>query len=557
MSGNAYKGQPEFVVEDQSATIALLRAAETHGGASVSRIDTHGAVVFIAGERVYKLKRAVKFSFMDFSTCAKRRAACLNEVRLNRRTAPDLYLGVTPVRADAGGNLSLGPLVTDPEALDVVEGDEGTDGAIRDWVVVMQRFDGDGLFDRQARDGRLTEEKLEDLARVIADFHGAAETVSRDGDAAGEFAAIVRQNIDDLREHDAITRNRLAVLEERCEAALDRHADLLDRRASAGFRRRCHGDLHLGNVCEVAGRPTLFDCIEFNDAFAEIDTLYDLAFLLMDLMHGDRRGDMQVGANRVLNAYLERLPENMEGLALLPIFLSARAQIRAKVGLAAADLCDERDEAERRRDEALDYFQAACRFLVPEQNALIAVGGLSGSGKSTLAKVLAPLVGAVPGAVVLRSDAIRKRRFDWPPTELLPAYAYASDVSKDVYIELENLAIEGVAAGHTVIADATFQRVEGRARLVEVARRVGVPFIGFWLSASTEVMQARVAARQGDVSDATAEVVARQVRTGDTPGESEEGWVRLEAEGSMDAVRDGALTHLRRQGIVRQESGDR
>src|SRR4051794_36338996 len=256
---------------DQAEVAAFLGDPATHGGAGVERIDTHGSMVFMAGDRVYKLKRAVRFPYMDYGTPEKRAAACEAEVRLNRRMAPSLYLGVAPVLRGADGGLVLGPVS------DTAQGD-----AV-DWVVVMARVDQDTLFDRMAERGALTPDLMRRLADAIAEFHASAERFTdRGGSSAMRW--VVDGNIAEMAERpDLFEPDQLAVLADRSRTALDRHSALLDRRRDQGLVRFCHGDLHLRNICLVEGQPTLFDCIEFNDDIAIIDVLYDQAFLLMDL----------------------------------------------------------------------------------------------------------------------------------------------------------------------------------------------------------------------------------------------------------------------------------
>ncbi len=251
----------------QDEVIRLLSDASTYGAGPVERIETHVSEVFLVGDRALKLKRAVVFPYLDFSTAGKRRAACEAEVRINRRTAPDIYKGVVAVTRRRDGTLAV-----------------GGDGTPVDWLVDMRRFDQDTLFDRLARKGALKRAMMEDLADAIARFHDSADVRTDAGGRAG-VAMILNSNaqcfvdwgpgILDAAETDSLGRQ--------ADAALAAAAPVLERRRRGGRVRFCHGDLHLRNICLVDGRPTLFDGIEFNDAFATIDVLYDLAFLLMDL----------------------------------------------------------------------------------------------------------------------------------------------------------------------------------------------------------------------------------------------------------------------------------
>ncbi|WP_340117502.1 AAA family ATPase [Pelagibius sp. 7325] len=479
--------------QNQAAVLALLADPATYGAGvdDVQRIDTHGAIVFLAGDRAYKVKRAVAYPYMDFSTLERRRVLCLREQEINSRTAPDLYLDVVPVTKTASG-LAL-----------------GGEGKAVEWVLVMRRFDQDQLLSRRAAAGQLTAQTMTALADAVARFHDAAEP--RQDIAAGAKAMrwVISENGEefaeraDLFDPDAVRRVTEAAL-----AQLDRHAALLDARAADGKVRLCHGDLHLRNVVLLDGKPTLFDAIEFNDAIACIDVIYDLAFLLMDLEHRDLRPF----ANLVLNRYLQRRDE-AEALALLPLFLSARAAVRAKVAasLEAVAGNDGDENKVARRTEAAAYFELAGRYLDPPPPRLVAVGGLSGTGKTTLARALAPDFGAAPGALHLRSDVLRKQLAGVDELEHLPPEAYSAEASADVYAALVARACQALAAGHAVILDAVFARPEERETVEAVARAAGVEFTGLWLQAPPAVLKSRVSARSGDASDATAAVVEQQL----------------------------------------------
>jgi predicted kinase len=323
-------------------------------------------------------------------------------------------------------------------------------------------------------------------------------------------------------------------------AALHGAAGVLDERAAAGFVRRCHGDLHLNNIVLWRGRPVLFDAIEFDDSLATIDTLYDLAFLLMDL---DQRGQRSA-ANAVLNRYLWRSGAalDLQGLRALPLFLGLRSAIRAMVTAERAE--QERDEAQARdRQAGHRYLGAALGYLEPAAPRLIAVGGLSGTGKSTLARVLAPDIGPAPGAVHLRSDLERKSIFGVGETTPLGSDAYTKTTSEKVYTTLNEKLRHVLAAGHAGVVDAVFARPGERAGIEAVAAGLGVPFQGLWLEAPPDALVGRVAARRGDASDATPDVVRRQLvyRIGDlTPS-----WTRVDASADAAATLARARVALR------------
>jgi predicted kinase len=283
---------------------------------------------------------------------------------------------------------------------------------------------------------------------------------------------------------------------------------LLRARAQGGFVRHCHGDLHLRNIVEINGGPVLFDAIEFDDSLATIDVLYDLAFLLMDL---GKRG-LITHANAVLNAYLEHegSTTNLIGLAALPLFLSMRAAIRAKVEMLRANTAAE--TAEAARIEVRSYFDLARCFLTPTLPRLIGIGGLSGSGKSAISRAIAPCIGAFPGAVHIRSDVERKRLFGVAPTERLPESAYAPAVSDEVYAICRKRALMALGGGQAVIVDAVHAKQDEREALAVLASEMGVPFAGLWLEAPPEVMRQRIARRTSDASDATPAVIDAQLK---------------------------------------------
>jgi predicted kinase len=303
----------------------------------------------------------------------------------------------------------------------------------------------------------------------------------------------------------------------------------LRERARQGFVRRIHGDLHLGNIVLIEGRPVLFDAIEFSDIIASGDVFYDLAFLLMDLFE---RG-LASAANIVLNRYLieTRRIENLDALATLPFFLSMRAAIRAKVTAARLERAADADRRSIAR-AARAYFDFALRAIAPPRPALVAVGGLSGTGKSKLARMLAPAVEPMPGAVVLRSDVERKALFGLSETEKLPGSAYTDEVNARVYATLADKARRIVAAGHSVIADAVFAKPRERAALAEAAKSARVPLQGLFLTADTATRLSRVGVRVRDASDADTAIA--QAQEGYDLGHLD--WATVDASGTPEAT---------------------
>jgi len=363
----------------------------------------------------------------------------------------------------------------------------------------MRAFDPASVLSEQP--DRVDGDLAERLGRTIARFHAGAE-VRPEGGGASALGFTIRTNADNLR----LFAGDLGAAEvrhviEATDAALAAATPLLEARRAAGFARRCHGDLHLGNILLEDGRPVLFDCIEFNDLLSEIDVLYDVAFPVMDLAFRGRVG----AASRLLCAWLDEsargLPPTLwDGLAAFPLMLSARAAVRCHVMAHQGDL-----------DAARTYIAAAARHLASPSPTLTAVGGLSGTGKTTLARRIAPGLGAAPGAVVLRSDEIRKRLAGAAPIDRLPASAYAPDMSARVYDEMLALARSLLAAGRAVVLDAVFLRPDERRAAARVAEAIGVPFHGTWLEGRREMLDERLAVRAGDASDAGPATLAEQL----------------------------------------------
>jgi predicted kinase len=391
----------------------------------------------------------------------------------------------------------------------------------------MRRFAQDDLLSHAATAGRIDQKLAKAIADVVFTMHETAP-VATNGDGVERYDS----TISDIETAigsclEPGIREAHAIFADLARTHLARVRSLLADRASSGFRRRCHGDLHLGNMVLWHGQPMPFDALEFDEALATIDVLYDLAFLIMDLDHQNLRPR----ANDVLNRYLWRADaRNLEGLAALPLFLALRAGIRAMVDLhriagAGAALPDVLDDARRYLDEAL-------RYLAPARPRLLAVGGLSGTGKSTLAARLAPEIGASPGAIHLRSDLERKRLFGVGEIERLPQEAYARAITEKVYATLNEKAATALATGYTVIVDAVHSQPHERAAIARIAEAAHVPFTGLWLDAPERVLKERVTARTGDASDATADVVTRQIDydLGDIS------WHRLDASHDLDTL---------------------
>jgi len=511
-----------MMTEDQTRVVDFLNQPSTHGRASVERIDTHASTVFLAGPRAYKLKRAVLFDYLDFSTVDRRRVLCELEVRLNRRTAPALYRGVVAVTRQHDGSYAL-----------------GGEGTPVEWLVEMNRFPQEALFDRLASTGHLDLELMSPLAAAIAAFHISAEHRADHGGKAG-MTWVIEGNAAGFAEFGNACLEPSAAARVTCDSRreLERRAALLEQRREAGFVRHCHGDLHLRNIVLLDGRPTPFDGVEFNDEISCIDVLYDLAFLVMDLW----RRRLPRHANALWNRYLAETTD-FEGLPLLPLFLSCRAAVRAKTTATAAQVQKDTSRRDDLQALAREYLGMAGQLLHPPGPCLIAVGGLSGTGKSTLAVGLAPLIGAVPGAIVLRSDEIRKRLCGVPLLEPLGAEGYSSHVSEHVYATLAERAAAIVRGGHSAVVDAVYARASDRRVIEQVAAAASVPFVGLWLEAPEPVLIARAERRRNDPSDADARVIRMQ----SAEGVGDVRWRRIEAILSAPSVLSRAVDGVRDQ----------
>ncbi|MFD0979493.1 bifunctional aminoglycoside phosphotransferase/ATP-binding protein [Tropicimonas aquimaris] len=469
----------------QDAVIAFLTdPANERGAEPVKVIRTHISVVVLNGDRAYKLKRAVRLPYTDFSTADLRLATCKAEFALNTPTAPSLYLGVRRITRAAGGGLEFdGP------------------GALVDAVVEMVRFDERDLFDRLAEGGALTPGLMATLAHGIAQFHAEAPVI-RAGGGAENMAGVLDINRAGFATGEVFGEAEVAAFDAAFRQRLERHAAVLDAREARGLVRRCHGDLHLRNICLFDGRPTLFDCIDFNDQIATVDVLYDLAFLLMDLWHRNLGGL----ANLVANRYFDEIGEDA-GYELLPFFMAVRAAVRAHVTGTFAKDCGA--DAPRQAAIAREYFDLALELLDAEPCGVTAIGGFSGSGKTTIAETLAPRMPPPPGARVVESDRTRKAMFGVPAETPLPPEAYDAEVSDEVYGRLAARSRALVEAGASVVVDAVFDRSDRRAALAEAL--CGHRFAGFWLAADPDVLRHRIEVRPKGPSDATVEVLEAQL----------------------------------------------
>jgi aminoglycoside phosphotransferase family enzyme/predicted kinase len=472
------------VIPEGQREAASLLAALT----GAAPIETHISAVFVGRDDAFKLKKAVTLPFLDFAPLAARERFARRELALNQPNAPGIYRAVLPITREADGSLALAGA-----------------GAPVEWVLRMAPIPPGDFLDALAARGAVDDALLDAVADAAFALLDAAPRIEG-VDSAADMAAVLEGNIAGCLAA-GLDPARVGAIGAAMREGLAAIAPLLAARAEAGFVRRCHGDLHLGNLCLWEGRPVAFDALEFDEALAITDIGYDLAFLLMDLETRLGHG----AANRAMNRVLARNGD-VGMLGALPFWLAQRALVRAKV------------EPGRGRDGAA-YLAVAERCLRPVPPRLVAVGGLPGTGKTRLARAIAPDLGAPPGALLLRTDEIRKRRAGVAPETRLPAAAYGREESAAVHAAMFALARQALATGRSVVLDATF--LDPAMRDAAAAAAGGAPFAGFWLEAPIGLLRARVAARRGDASDADVAVLEAAARA--DPGPIR--WQRLDAGG--------------------------
>jgi hypothetical protein len=453
--------------------------------------ETHISAVFIGADTVWKLKKSIKMPFLDFRARTSRKRFLQRELELNSQAAPGIYRDVVGIERQKDGTLRFG------------------EGEPIDYVLRMARVPDPDFLNVIADEGRLTPCLLDALGDAVAAYHAACPPLF------GRDTVELMRRITEGNAHSALAArlpsDDVLGWKRQMMAAIEARRTWIGARSCHGFVRRCHGDLHLGNICLWDGKPVPFDALEFDEDLATIDVSYDLAFLLMDL-------DWRVGraaANRVMNRYVARTGD--AGLAGgLAVFLSQRAMVRAHV-LAAIG------------QDGCDYLAAALTYLVPAEPLTIAIGGLQGTGKSTLARALASELGPAPGALILRSDETRKRLWNVAPEARLSQEAYTPDANiatNEALVEQARIAAE---AGHGVIIDATFLDPVVRQAIVPAGRR----FLGIWLQAPLAELEQRVAARTGDASDATIAVLRHAAQ--DDPGAGD--WLAVDATDRTQALK--------------------
>ena len=483
---------------DQAELIQSLRdpASYRHAVDTVSVIETHISSILLAGEYAYKIKKPVNFGFVDFSTLEKRLLYCNEEIRLNRRLAPALYLGVVPVTGTPSRPLMDGA------------------GPAIEYAVKMRQFPQESMADRLLEQDRILPERMDELAKIVAAFHqtlprAGAQTVFGTRGVIGKY---VLQNFDHIAGAEAESDAKaLASLRDWTVSELERCSRLFEQRRTDGFVRECHGDLHLGNIAVIDDRPVIFDCIEFNPELRWIDVMSEVAFMAMDL---EDRGRPAYAA-RFLNRYLE-LTGDYEGISPLRFYMTYRAMVRAKVRWLLANQPHlDKSASLQAKEQSMTYLRLAEKYAAERRPALLITHGLSGSGKTFFTQ---PVLEALD-AVRIRSDIERKRLFQIDPTTRPEAGIaqgiYDKAAGDRTYARLAELASRILKAGWSVIVDATFLEKKRRDRFRELARENNAPFLIMDFEAGEAVLRDRLRGRSRkgkDASDADIVVLEQQMK---------------------------------------------
>ncbi|MFW6192722.1 MAG: AAA family ATPase [Gemmatimonadota bacterium] len=537
------------IVEALDDPSAYPRPAE-----DVAVHHTHISVVFLAGDFAYKVKKPVDLGFLDFTTLERRRRFCRREVRLNRRLAPGVYLGVCPLVEDGDG-LRVGEPF--PPGEEPGPGETAAGGRTAEYAVMMKRLPDEATLRRRLRRGDLRPDDVERVARRIARFHDDAASgpeISR----WGRFEVVagnVRENFEQTTGHVGRTVSERVHrrLREASEEALGRLRPLIEGRADRGVPRDAHGDLHLDHVYLFRDRDpphdlVVLDCIEFNERFRYGDPVSDAGFLVMDLAFEGRR-DL---ADRFAGAYVLAAGDE-EGRELLPFYTAYRAAVRGKVeGMTVEDPDLPPDEREHALRKARAHWLVALGELEPPSRrpGLVLLGGLPGTGKTTLAEGLAQEA----GFRVISSDRTRKELAGMDPDDDASAGfgegIYTPAWSDRTYAACLDAAERALFRGERVIVDASFRGEERRRAFLEAGRRWGVPVLWLVCRADEETVRGRLAGPRSGGSDAGWDVYRRAAGTWDEPGERTRRVMRtVPTDGPRDAALDRALRHLRETGL--------
>jgi uncharacterized protein len=479
---------------------------------AVQLIQTHASFVLLTGDYAYKIKKPVNFGFLDYSTLAKRQHFCTQELMMNRRTAPEIYLEVVPI-IQKGDRFQLS---SNSQSL--------MDAEIPvEYTLKMREFSQELLLLSLLERGEITEQLMEDLGREVAKFHSA--TISNNYIRKFGEVSQIREAIDNnyLISQKYIggpqTQTQYQETKNYTDLFFEQNQELFDRRIANNKIRECHGDLHLRNIALWQNKILLFDCIEFNEPFRFVDVMYDVAFTVMDL---ESRGRREL-ANAFLNTYIEQTGD-WEGLQLLPLYLSRQAYVRAKVtSLMLDDAAISTAEKAEISQTAGHYYQLAWEYTKPRQGKLTLMSGLSGSGKSTLARYLSRRTGAIH----IRSDAVRKHLGGIPLNERGGQDLYSDEMTAKTYTRLLELGIMLAQRGWNVILDAKFDRQNLRSTAMNTAESHSLPLQIVYCTARVEILRSRIEQRRGDIADATAELLSSQQAAFEPFTESEQTYVKI------------------------------
>lgn len=460
---------------------------------SIELIETHISWVLLAGEFAYKIKKPVNFGFLDFSTLDKRLTCCEQELRLNSRLAPDIYLDVIAI----SGTIQR-PVLS-------------ADGEVFEYAIKMRQFPQSSQLDHMLESGELNEQHMDAIARMVAEFHRHIEVADDTSDFGNTNVVYqpIEENFTQIKEHlnSVSYAETLDQLQQWSSSAFEKLKPVIEQRKRDGFIRECHGDMHLRNLIWLNNRPMAFDCIEFNAYLRWIDVISEIAFLVMDLQ-GRKQHNL---ANRFLNTYLESTGD-YAGLSLLPFYLCYRALVRAKVdALRAGQQSITEEEKARSFAEFESYLELAQGYTQIKHPKMMIMRGVSASGKSTVSKTLLEAMGAIR----IRSDVERKRLFNIGINENtsneIDSGLYSKQASQKTYEKLSELASQIIGAGYSVIVDATFLKNEQCEFFYSLAQRLDVPCIIVETTAPDEILRQRIRQRKNDVSDADLAVLEYQL----------------------------------------------
>ena len=461
----------------------------------VHLIHTHISFVLLTGDYTYKIKKPVNFWFLDYSTLAKRQHFCTQELLMNQRTAPEIYLEVLPI-IQTGDSFQLGSNLPAINSAEITV----------EYVLKMREFPQNSLLLRLLERGLLTEQIMADLGREVANFHSTVISNSYIRQF-GEVSQIRTATDSNYRISEKYiggpqTQTQYQETKDYTDAFFANNPELFNLRIANNKIRECHGDLHLRNIALWQDKILLFDCIEFNEQFRFVDVMYDIAFTVMDL---ESRGRRDLG-NAFLNTYIEQTGD-WEGLQLLPLYLSRQAYVRAKVtSLMLDDPAISTAQKAEISQTAAHYYKLAWQYTKPRRGKLTLMSGLSGSGKSIAARYLARRTGAIH----IRSDAVRKHLGGIPLNERGGEDLYSDEMTAQTYGRLLELGIILADRGWDVILDAKFDRQNLRTDAIDRAQSHGLPLQIIYCTAPIEVLRERLQQRRGDIADATAELLSSQ-----------------------------------------------